>query len=137
MGVFARVAAATPCDPAAAPSTDDTVSGIAKWVVGSPGLVTTRPQDVSVGGLQGVVLDVRMAKTWTGMCPFGPRIPYVPLIMGESPSDLFLGLFAGQAIRLYLLKDPLGTLAIMVADVQDAGHLDAYSKIIGSFHFKT
>jgi hypothetical protein len=39
--------------------------------------------------------------------------------------------------RSWLLKGPLGALAIEVDDVQDAGHFDACSRIVDSFHFKS
>jgi hypothetical protein len=137
IGVDTSVAAPNGCNPGTAPGVDETVSGIASWIVSNPGLVTPQPQAVSVGGLQGVVLDVRMAKTWTGTCPYSNGMPLVPLITGVGTSSLDHSLIAGLAIRLYLLKGPLGTLAIEIVDVQDAGHLDAYSKIVESFHFKT
>jgi hypothetical protein len=137
IGIYTSVAAPNGCNPGTASGVDETVSGIAGWIAAIPGLVTTQPRNVSVGGYQGVVLDTRMAKTWQGTCPYSNGMPYVPLITGVRPSGLDHGLIPGLVIRLYLLKGPLGTLAVELDDVQDAGHLDAYSKIVEGLRFKS
>jgi hypothetical protein len=99
-----------------------------------PGLRTSTPQAVSIGGLTGLVMDIRMAPGWTGKCYYWPD-PVVQLIAGVRPSEFEHPVIAGLTMRLYLLARGTSTLAVEVDDFSDGAHLDRYSKIVDGFAF--
>lgn len=134
--VASSVAAAMGCDPGPAPGVGLTVAAIVQWMTQNPGLVTTTPQNVSIGGLNGVVLDLRMTKTWQQTCPFSNGSPVVPLITGVGRSSFDHVIIPGLAMRLYLLDGPFGVLGIEIDDVRDAGHLQQYSNVVQAMQFK-
>jgi hypothetical protein len=63
------------------------------------GLVTTQPAPVTVGGLDGFMIDAVMAPSWTEPCPpyFDEPVVWTVLARGWS------GLTATEAQRIYLL----------------------------------
>ena len=54
----------------------------------NPGLAITDRHAVDIGGLQGVVFDIKLAKGWTKACPYTHGVPLVPLIVGVGISGL-------------------------------------------------
>lgn len=132
VGVYTNVAAETPdCGPAS--HVGGTPANMASYFASDRELQTTKPTPVSIGGLDGVVLDLKLTK--------GSHKRLVCLIVGVSPSGLEHGLGQGLTMRLYLLAqhDPLfgGTLAIEIDDVSGGGHLDSYSAVVKNFRFAT
>jgi hypothetical protein len=117
------------------PGVAHTPQAIADEFAQRPGLVTTAPAQVSIGGLSGLVLDIRMADGWTGTCFYAPPgEPVVQLIGGSYPSEFDHPIGPGVFVRLYLLQQPDGTLAIEV-DTFDSTQLDTYSEIIEQIKF--
>jgi hypothetical protein len=100
-----------------------------------PGLVTSQAKPVTIGGLSGLVMDLRMAPDWKGTCFYSNGQPVVQLIGGVAPSGLDHGLGPGLSMRLYLLKRGDTTLAVEIDDFADGAHLDTYSKIVDKFTF--
>ena len=89
MIVVARGIAAAPADCSESglePS--DSATAVAAAIAAHPGLVVTEAESASIGGIDGVVIDVSMDSGWTESCPFRPGVPLVPLIVGsgDSPS---------------------------------------------------
>ncbi len=111
------------------PNVAHTPAAMAKEFQNRPGVVATKPKAVSIGGLSGLVMDLRMAADWKGTCFFA-QSPYVQLIGGAPPSSLDHGLGPGLTMRLYLLARGDTTLAIEVDDFAEGAHLDGYSKIV-------
>jgi hypothetical protein len=99
-----------------------------------PGLVTTDPEPVTIGGLSGLVMDIGMAPGWTGTCFYWDE-PAVQLIGGVPPSEFDHGIIPGLTMRLYLLARGTSTLAIEITDFSDGAHLDGYSAIVEQFEF--
>jgi len=119
-----------------------TASALAGWVATLPGLVTSSPAPVTVGGLQGMTLDVSVSPTWTATCPAITDKPYVPLFTnGESSeADSFdWGLTAGAAMRLFLLDLPDGRTMLIDIEAQDKATWDALvaeaTPIVNTFVF--
>ena len=122
IGVYTRVAACEGPESGVGGSPDD----IAGLLTHQRDLQTTTPRQVSVGGLDGVVLDIKLAKG-SDAC----------FISGLTPSSLEHGLIPGLTIRLYLLRRS-GTLAIEVDDVRGGGnHLDDYSSVVKRMRFRS
>jgi tRNA A-37 threonylcarbamoyl transferase component Bud32 len=135
--VLNHVAAARgPClDP---PSTISTPGAYVQSLVHNPALTVTAPTKVTVGGLSGFVVDLRIRKTWTKACPWSHGQPYVQTITDLAPSlrQLDHGVIPQPMVmRLYLLGYREGTIGIEVDALTDPSKLVAYSKVVRSFRF--
>jgi hypothetical protein len=98
------------------------------------GVLATAPRPVSVGGLHGVVIDLRL-KHGAGLhCP-GYPLPYIPIIIGVTPTGLDHGLIPRLALRLYLLHYKGGALCIEVDDLTGGRHLARYDRIVRGMRF--
>jgi hypothetical protein len=108
------------------------------WLHVLPSLSVSRPASVTIGGLSGFRVDVRLHKHWTKICPGFQPPPYVETLTGRppSPSDLSHGIGPRPEVqRLYLLKYRHGTLAIELFARKGAAKLPAYSKVVKTFKF--
>jgi hypothetical protein len=99
-----------------------------------PGLVTSTPEPVTIGGLSGLVMDISMAPDWTGTCFYSTE-PVVQLMGGVAPSEFDHAIVGGLAMRLYLLDRGDSTLAVEVGDWSAGANLDAYSELVEQFEF--
>jgi hypothetical protein len=136
IGIYASVLAANiDCTESEQPNVDRTAAALAAEFSLRPGLTTTTPTPVSVGGLQGMVLDIRLADDWTQTCPYSGGNSVMPLIRGVPPSDLDHPIGPGVVVRLYLLDRSGSTLAIELDDLSGGTHLDGYSAVVDELHF--
>jgi hypothetical protein len=99
-----------------------------------PGLVTSTPESVTIGGLSGLVMDISMAPDWTGTCFYSSE-PLVQLLGGVAPSEFDHAVVEGIAMRLYLLDGADSTLAIEVGDWSEGANLDTYAELVEQFEF--
>jgi hypothetical protein len=130
IGVYSSVAAPDGCTDGPASDVPRTVAGMMDWLRSDPAFAAPHPSAVTVGGLTGTVVDLRMAPGWTRACPYSNGQPVAPMMVGVGRSSLNHNVIPGQVTRLYLLQSGPDVLAIEVVDVEDAGHLDAYSGIV-------
>jgi hypothetical protein len=72
------------CPSTAEPGVGTLSSELAAWIRERPGLDVSTPRMVTVGGLRGVELDVRIRSGWAASCPFADGIPTVPLFVGRD-----------------------------------------------------
>jgi hypothetical protein len=136
IGIYSSIAVADAgCVEQGAPGVGTTPSDIAAELTGRLGLTTTPPEPVSVGDLEGVVFDIRLADDWSDVCPFAPDLPLVPLIIGVPPSGLLHVMIPELTLRLYLLDRSGSTLAIEVNDLSGGENLNGYSAIIDQITF--
>jgi hypothetical protein len=136
IGVYSSIAAPDGCQFHGAPEVKRSVSGIAGWMARNPGLAITNRHDVNIGGLEGVVFDIKMANGWTKTCPYLRQEPLVPLIVGVGLSGLEHAILPQSSTRLYLLDNSMGgVLAIEVVNVQEGDHLDEYSSVVEGMRF--
>jgi len=112
----------------------ETPVAIAAELRDRPGLVVTEPREVEIGGLTGVVVDVRVDPTWTGTCFYSAGAPGVPLLKGLPPSNFDHAISPGIAIRLYLLANGDTTLQIEI-QVVDLESLPELAAIAEGFRF--
>lgn len=117
------------------PGVGRTPADLAAEFQARPGLATTSPKPVTIGGLNGLVMDIRIAPNWTGTCMLD--VPTVTFMGGVRPSDFGTGVQRGMAIRLYLLAHGDGTIAVEIDVVGDGSNLDTYAPIVESFQFGT
>lgn len=104
-----------------------TADEITRALTASKNLITTAPVPVTIAGLTGRRLDVRLSPSWTGTCPLDP----------EDPRDKD---FRDIRLRLWILDFPGGTDVVPIA-VQSlhAAEFDAFvtdaTPIVESFEF--
>jgi len=104
VGIYRNVTVPDGCMARADPAVGTSVDAILTWLVDHPGLQTSAPVPVSVGGLTGIRLDVSLAPDWRTTCPFSTGRPIVAILYGAGPSVLHHTLLPGFAERLYLLR---------------------------------
>lgn len=125
--IFARsrVAAAGPDGATCGPLTGDTgvgtgIDDIVAAIIARPGVVSTPPVAVTIGGYPGTMLDLQLAPSWTGYCVgLGGPVVGVPILVGAgNETGPGLGLGPDQPLRLILLKlTDERTMAIGFSDV--------------------
>jgi hypothetical protein len=139
LDVFASVAvsAGSGC-PRDRPGAIHTPNGFVRWLQHVNGLVVSRPAKVTIGGLRGYVVDVRMRKGWTRVCPGLDPPAFIETLTGRPPSPRDLSHGIGpqpQVERLYLLNYKGGTLEIEHYARNGSTRLSAYSKVVSTFRF--
>jgi hypothetical protein len=97
-----------------APGVGPRVADLVAAMTARPGLVSTPPAAVTIGGYEGQMLDLQMSPSWTGGClaPEGPIVG-IPILQGSPGIDL------NHPMRVILLD--LGddrTMAIAIANVE-------------------
>jgi hypothetical protein len=121
------------------PSKIRTPTAFARWLAHEPGLETTKTAPVTVGGLTGVVVDIRMRKDWKKTCGWSQGVPAAQVLWGlpPSPKGLAHGMYPQPTVmRLYLLAYHGGTLGIEIHEVRGSSRLPAYGAVVRSFRFK-
>lgn len=58
------------CTFGPAPGVGRSADAIVNWLTKLPGLTTTTPAPISVGGLRGKMVDLAVKPTWTATCPY-------------------------------------------------------------------
>ncbi|RZS63581.1 hypothetical protein EV187_3489 [Agromyces ramosus] len=134
--------AAEDCADAAAPGVGAAASDVVGALATRPGLSTSGPVAVTIGGLSGQQIDVSLAADWTGTCSGGG--PLVPLVY--SPGFISWGAEPGEQFRIIVLDAaglPSGmhaTVMIVIYSAEAAAwddHLSASTAVVDSFEFDT
>lgn len=141
VGVYDGIAVAdAECIERQQSGVDLTPAAMAAWFVEHEGLDTTSPTDVTVGGLEGVVVDLRIAESYTEGCPYEgyEGVPMVPMLIGAGPAEVHHVALGENVTRLYLLEGQNGrVVAIEVSDVRGGAELGELDSIVGEFVFST
>jgi len=111
------------------------------WFRNLPGFASSNPKPVTIGGLQGIEIDLAIADDWTASCPFANGLPTVPLFVGRT-GDSFRWVVAGsERLRLSLFDLPDGGTLVVDIDAFDGslmdGLLGAATPIVGGMQFAT
>jgi hypothetical protein len=143
IGFFRNPAAATP-DGKFASGVGSGANELATWLAANDQFQVTPAKPVTVGGLKGLQMDVRLADDATATGPPDcPTATCAAVLLGEDPSssptwEWDWGLAGVERMRVYLLTSKLGTIAIIVDSV-DGTTFDATSqaadKILPSVKF--
>jgi hypothetical protein len=100
---------AASCKDEPEPGVGRTPADMASYMRDHAGLITTRPEDVNVGGLDGVMIEVALDPTWTKPCHYSEGEPNVPLFWGtDADSGLEWSTGPGVDARFYILDMPGG-----------------------------
>ena len=138
IGLYDGVAPASAnCDEVREPGIGVTPEAMATWYASHPGLSTSEAQSVSIGGLEGLVIDLDLADDHAATCPYAHAgEPLVPLLIGNGPAGLHHLLNASFTTRLYLLTAPGGeTIAIEVVDHDGRMTLEELSAVVEMIEF--
>lgn len=141
------------CSETPQPGIDPTARAIVADLVADPRLVTGVPVTTHIGGLDGLRVDVRMAPTYTGTCPFSEGKPTVPVIVDETrrvpqqgsefTNGPFWGVGGTERLRLIVLdRPPVGSAnVVFVIDSVDGPTFDDLvaksMPVLESFTFDT
>jgi hypothetical protein len=110
-------------------------AAIVAWMSKQRDLVVSHRHAVTVGGLRGIALDIRMARGAKGCLSPGATTPAAPLLVGISPSSFDHEVAPGNDERHYLLAYKRGTLDIQIVDTSGAKRLANYAAIVSTFRF--
>ena len=94
-----------PCTATPSATVARTPDEMADWIVGRPGIIASGRDDVNIGGLPGVMLDLAPdagLDRAVEAC-IGDGHTFVPLFTGAQPGGLQWGLLTTQRMRVYLL----------------------------------
>ena len=109
-----------PCGPFSdAPGVGHSVEDLVAAITARPGVVSTRPLPVKVGGYSGQMLDLHLAPVWTRGCqaPDGPFVGVPILLQSGSGTGPAIGISRDHPVRLILLDLTQGrTMAITIFD---------------------
>jgi hypothetical protein len=97
------------------PGVGTTASAMTQALADRPGLVTTEPAPITIGGLSGFTIDITLSPDWTTPCPFSEGRPTVPLVTDPQ---------ASPGTGLHWTADPVtdGSFArYIILDVPDGG----------------
>lgn len=142
----ADFAAGAPCGPLGeAPGVGGGLDDLVGAIMARPGVVSTPPAAVTIGGHEGRLLDLHLAASWTGGClaPEGP-VMGVPLLheagFAAGPT---IGLGPDHPLRLILVAlTDQRTMAIAIYDVGASepsvfeAHLAEVMRVVESFEFQ-
>ncbi|MGB7806031.1 MAG: hypothetical protein WBM72_10550 [Actinomycetota bacterium] len=109
--------ASTDCEEAPEPGVGRSVEDLAAWFQSAPGLAVTEAKPVSIGGLDGVQLDLRLDPGWRKTCPFSGGMPVVPLVIRRAdPGGYHWTIFHDMSMRWYILDSDDGVLIVEIQD---------------------
>jgi hypothetical protein len=105
------------CEDGTEPGVGRSVDDLATWLGAAPGLAVSEPTAVSVGGLDGVQLDIELEPTWKKTCFWSSGLPAMPLVF--SPAEVVgynWGIVSDMSMRWYILDT--GD-SVMIVDIED------------------
>ena len=119
--IFRNVAIqAATCEDKPEPGIARTPADMAAYLSEHVGLITTEPEAVNVGGLNGVFIEVALAPTWTEPCHYSEGQPNIPLFWGtDADSGLEWSMGPGYRDRFYILAMPGGGNVLI--DIETVG----------------
>jgi len=129
------------CEPARKAGAGNSVQDWIDFLTNHPGLVVSEPVPVEVGGSKGQSVEVRLAPTWTQLCPYLKNTsPYAFFLTdsGATPTRL-RGIEAVDAVYLTFLDVGGETVVTWVQSVPDptlmASIIAAAQPVIDSMRF--
>jgi hypothetical protein len=136
------VVARADCVEEPEPGVGTTASAMVQALAARPGLDTTEPAPVTIGGLAGYTIDIRMEPTWKTTCPFSEGQPTVPLVLdGEAAPGTGLhwtvGPVSDGSFTRYFILDIPGGGTVLISPGGPPSFITEATPIIQSFAFAT
>jgi hypothetical protein len=105
------------CKDSSEPGVGRSVSDLVAWLQNAPGLVVSEPTPVTVGGLEGMQLDVEIDPAWKRPCFFSGDLPAVPIIFsGAELGGYHWAIVPEQSLRWSILDSEDGVIIVALAD---------------------
>jgi hypothetical protein len=106
------------CEESSEPGVGGSVGDLVGWLESAPGLAVSDPTPVTVGGLDGMQLDIEIDPDWKRECFFSEGLPAVPLIFnGAAPlGGYHWAIVPEQSMRWFILDSDDG---VIIADLED------------------
>lgn len=120
--VFTQPTAMTqdrPCSDKVETGVGRTADDLASWIRTVPGLVTTEPTPVTIGGRSGQTLDISLDPSWTGRCEGVPA----PIVTYLNPG---LAVSGEERTRLVLLDLGDGDVVAIGVWTRDQAAFDTF-----------
>jgi len=136
------VIVAQDCTEAPEPGVERSVDDLVAWLQAAPGLITSDAAPVTIGGLDGVRLDLQVAPEWKKECFFSGGKPVVPLIYSSAfPGGYNWAISPPTSMRWYILGAGNRVLIVDIEDNPKGLSRDALfrtgSEIVESFVFSS
>jgi hypothetical protein len=124
------------------PGVGSSVRELVSWLDGAPSLDVSEPVPATVGGLNGMRLDLQLDPGWKQTCFYSGRTPVAPLIINKADVGGYnWAMLPGMSLRWYVLDSDDG---VLVVDIEDgpggASHDDVFrmgGQIVESFVFSS
>ena len=125
-----------PCSDEVEPGVGRSADELAAWITTVPGLVTTEPTPITIGGHSGQTLDLSIDPSWTGLCsPDDPDT--TPIVTYLNPG---LAVRGDEHTRLILLDVGGGDVVVIGTWTRDQVAFDSFipeaMPVIESFQFE-
>jgi hypothetical protein len=128
------------CEESSEPGVGHSVNDLVGWLEAASGLTVSEPTPVTIGGLQGMQLDLEIDPAWERTCFFSEGLPAVPLIFnGAETGGYHWAIVPDQSLRWFVLESEDGVLIVNLED--DPGGLSREdllrtgTRIVESFEF--
>jgi len=118
LGVYTWVVAPEHCSGRYNPDVERTFDGLVGWLEADPAVTLSNVHDVTVGGLDGVVMDIALKDPAGDGCSDGT---YADVYVGANPTSLVHAVDRDYPLRIYLLRNGDKALAVELADAPDGG----------------
>ena len=110
------------CEDSSEPGIGRSVGDLVAWFETAPGLVVSEPAPVTVGGFEGMQLDIEIDPEWKRPCFFSDGVPAVPLIFnGAEVGGYQWTIVPDQSLRWSILDSEDGVIIVGLAE--DPGDL--------------
>ena len=138
LGIYQNVnAAAIDCTETAQEGVGSTPTELINWYQSIPGLTVSNPTKVTVGGLQGLQIDLSL-EPGVDTCSYGPY-QGIPLLIGNGVSSLHHVILHELDLRLVILGWRTGNVTLEITNVREQHTADefrtALQPIIDSLEF--
>jgi hypothetical protein len=115
------------CAGAQHPDIGTSAEELANWLATSPGLITTAPVPVTVGGLEGFRVDIRLDPAWTGTCPWSEGKPVREFFTDRPAAEGFgMGIGADTRMALYLLAVEADRAVLVDVEAATGAEFDSF-----------
>lgn len=131
------------CEEAPEPGVGRSVGDLVAWLQAAPGLAVSQPTEVTVGGLEGVRLDLELDPAWQRPCFFSEELPAVPLVVHKADAQGIGGyhwtMLPRMSMRWFLLPWKDGVIVVDIENSKGGMSADdlisAATPIVESFEF--
>jgi len=122
------------------PGVGTTASEMVQALAARPGLDTTEPAPITVGGLSGFTIDITLSPDWTTPCPFSEGRPIVPTVTDPRATP-GTGLHwtadrvTDGSFARYIILDLPGGGTVLIAPTGPPSFVTEAMPVIQSFEF--